>query len=97
MNLNSCIIIGQTLVCVALVIVIMCQRVKHLKECDMLVMAYEDEHTLREVETACSQIFLNHIKGQKDKEIAELRAVLRASEEKRKELCTRLWEEEELK
>lgn len=97
MNINNWIIIGQALICVVLAIVIVCQRVRHLKECDELVLAIEDEQTLRTVEHACSKIFLDHQMKQAEAEIKKLRGALDASEEKRKELCTRLWEEEKLK
>lgn len=92
------IIIGaEALVIAVLVVIIICQRIKHINECEELVIAIEDEQILRDVEKACSKIFHDHCKAQSDKEIALLKEALHNSEKKRKELCTRLWEEEKLK
>ena len=95
--MTNFIIIGQALICAALVIIIICQRIKHVQEYEELAIAYEDEQTLRDVEKACNKIFIDHLRQEKDKEIAFLRKALSGSETKRKELCTRLWEEEKLK
>ena len=89
--------IGLAIVCVALVIIIIRQRVQFHQDYEEMAVAYEDERILREVEKACKKIFLDHYKAEKDREIKMLREALHASEEKRKELCTRLWEEEKLK
>lgn len=99
------IIIGaEALVIAVLVIIIFCQRIKHINECEDLVIALEDEQILRDVEKACWKIFFDHHKKEQEKEIAKLEKekarleeILHASEKKRKELCTRLWEEENLK
>lgn len=91
------IVIAEALIIAALVIIIICQRIKHMHECDELLIACEDERILRDVEKACSKIFHDHSKAQYDKEIALLKEALHNSEKKRKELCTRLWEEEKLK
>ena len=102
--MSSYIIIGQALVIAVLAVIIISQRIKHINECEELVIALEDEQILRDVEKACWKIFFDHHKKEQEKEIAKLEKekarleeILHASEKKRKELCTRLWEEENLK
>lgn len=67
---------------------------RHEAECNELIIKLEDERRARSTEKLCRDIFLDHYKKQKDSEIALLREALHNSERKRKELCTRLWEEE---
>ena len=95
--MSSYIIIGQALVIAVLAVIIISQRIKHINECEELVIALEDEQILRDVEKACSKIFYDHCKAEWDKEMDKLKEMLHASEKKRKELCTRMWEEENLK
>jgi len=47
-----------------------------------------------DTEKLCRNIFFEHYKQQQEKEMALLREALHNSERKRKELCTRIWEEE---
>lgn len=92
------IIIGaEALVIAVLVIIIICQRIKHINECEDLVIACEDEQILRDVEKACWKIFFDHHKKEQEKEMDRLKEMLHASEKKRKELCARLQEVEKSK
>ena len=52
------------------------------------------ENTLRGVESSVSQMITERRLYEKDLQIAKLRGALKASEEKRKELCKRLKEAE---
>ena len=87
-------IIALALMCVVLLFVIEWQDMKHKEEYEELVSAIEDERRKRNTEKLCRDLFLEHYKKQNEKEIALLKEALHNSEKKRKELCTRLWEEE---
>jgi len=87
-------IIALALMCVVLLFVIEWQDMKHKEEYEELVSAIEDERSKRDTEKLCRNIFFEHYKQQQEKEMALLREALHNSERKRKELCTRIWEEE---
>ena len=87
-------IIALSLMCVVLLFIIEWQDRSFRAEYEDLVAVLEDERRKHNTEKACHKIFLEHYKQQKDSEIALLKEALHNSERKRKELCTRLWEEE---
>lgn len=86
--------ITLALMCVVLLFIIFLLDEKHDEYYEELVLAIEEERSKRNTEKLCRDLFFEHYKQQKDKEIALLREALHNSEKKRKELCTRLWEEE---
>lgn len=86
--------ITLALMCVVLLFVIFWLDEKHDEYYEELVLTIEEERSKRNTEKLCRDLFFEHYKQQKDKEIALLREALHNSERKRKELCTRLWEEE---
>lgn len=86
--------ITLALMCVVLLFIIFWLDEKHDEYYEELVLTIEEERSKRNTEKLCRDLFFEHYKQQKDKEIALLREALHNSEKKRKELCTRLWEEE---
>ena len=86
--------ITLALMCVVLLFIIFLLDEKHDEYYEELVLTIEEERSKRNTEKLCRDLFFEHYKQQKDKEIALLREALHNSEKKRKELCTRLWEEE---
>ena len=87
-------VIALSMMCIALLFIIEWQDRSRREEYEELVAELEDERRKYNTEKACRNIFLEHYKQQKDSEIALLKEALHNSERKRKELCTRLWEEE---
>ena len=63
------IIIGQAIVCVALIIMIICQKVRADKDCEVLLDALEEEQLLRSVERAVTNIMIQN----RDKNIEMLK------------------------
>lgn len=86
--------ITLALMCVVLLFIIFLLDEKHDEYYEELVLAIEEERSKRNTEKLCRDLFFEHYKQQKEKEIDLLREALHNSEKKRKELCTRLWEEE---
>ena len=86
--------ITLALMCVVLLFIVFWLDEKHGEEYEELVLAIEEERSKRNTEKLCRDLFFEHYKQQKNKEIALLREALHNSEKKCKELCTRLWEEE---
>ena len=86
--------ITLALMCVVLLFIIFWLDEKHDEYHEELVLAIEEERSKRNTEKLCRDLFFEHYKQQKEKEIDLLREALHNSEKKRKELCTRLWEEE---
>ena len=86
--------ITLALMCVVLLFIIFWLDEKHDEYYEELVLAIEEERSKRNTEKLCRDLFFEHYKQQKEKEIDLLREALHNSEKKRKELCTRLWEEE---
>ena len=92
--IEGIVIVALCFLCIFLLWFIGRREEIHDSEYNELVIKYEAERSKRNTEKLCRDLFFEHYKQQKNKEIALLREALHNSELKRKELCTRLWEEE---
>lgn len=79
----------------ALVIALLVQRCLGDKKRDRIVDELTTEQVLRNVEATVSGMIYEKKLYAKDLQLAKLREALKASEDKRKELCKRLKEKEE--
>lgn len=91
--MDKYIIIVLALLCVVLAVDNLRQKAKYTRDYENLEAEIEAERILRTVERSITNIMIED----RDRRIDLLKEALRGSEAKRKELCTRLWEEEELK
>lgn len=79
-----------------LLIFIICQRVRISAlywSVDSFMNDLEEEQRLRATEGVVNKAILDNVIAEKDAEIDKLRNALRGSEQRRKEMCLRQWEE----